>query len=499
MRNTDQMLEREENIERVLLHQYKTIHRQNELAVDIEVRNSCCVQLHALLKMVNVELMSIYVACSDRTAQQCAILEMVIALYGPLTLVAMSMLFCWTIDGEEVLVVDSTQKCYTDEHYTAYYFAWIFLLLLTIGCPLVMWYAAVSFYTAVEDHDTHRKHAKEMAMARYHSSWKAMKKKAREKAIEQCAHELRLQMMGAHSFLLTSFQMSVTQGVCNWYPQWHLVRRTILNFLYFEGMRSTAGQVNFLPGTSVTADWRVLVVVVLAISNLLQTFFRVFRDEQEDNLEMWSLHFLLVVVVIDIANEDISLYLCLVLSSIFSVLVVHDMVHDKQKMKESKLEWGNMRKLVFVGQDTGKVNANGKKIYRDLAEAERYGERLQEVKKAEEAIKKTANETEKNKGAKKDEKLSKRSKSERKFVNPLSADDGPSPGTSGGSDSGEDSTDEDEGATPTNRGQKQLHLIQASTRLGNGNGRAKRRPNGNGREQALLPVTDGEAEALGRE
>lgn len=36
-------------------------------------------------------------------------------------------------------------------------------------------------------------------------------------------------------------------------------------------------------------------------------------------LEMWSLHFLLLVVVIDIANEEISLYLCLILSMFFLV------------------------------------------------------------------------------------------------------------------------------------------------------------------------------------
>ena len=122
-----------------------------------------------------------------RILLQCAVLEMVIALYGPLTLVAMSMLFCWEIDGIDVLVVDSTQECYTPEHYSAYYFAWTFLLCLTVGCPLVMWYAALQFYENVSDeHGSLQAHAKDMAKARHHSSWKTLTKKEKRKATELC-------------------------------------------------------------------------------------------------------------------------------------------------------------------------------------------------------------------------------------------------------------------------------------------------------------------------
>ena len=109
MVNTEAVLEREEHIERALIHSFKKLHQQRQLQTTVEVSNSCCQKLHDLMRMANVELMHIYVACSDPTARKCAVLEMAIALYGPLSLVAMSVLFCWEIDGKLVLVVDSSQ------------------------------------------------------------------------------------------------------------------------------------------------------------------------------------------------------------------------------------------------------------------------------------------------------------------------------------------------------------------------------------------------------
>ena len=128
-----------------------------------------------------------------------------------------------------------------------------------------------------EDSGSLRRKAKELAKARFHSSWKIMKKKEKNKWIEACEHELKLTVMGAHSFLLTSFQMSVRANVSKWYPQWHLVRRTFLNILYFEGMRTGTGQVGFW---DYQADWRVVVVVLLAVSNLIQAYCEVFRDPE---------------------------------------------------------------------------------------------------------------------------------------------------------------------------------------------------------------------------
>ena len=110
---------------------------------------------------------------------------MMVALYGPLSLVAMGVLFCWEIDGVQVLVIDSTQVCWTAEHSAAYMFAWTFLLALTIGCPIAMWSASATFYSSVNDHASTRAHAKDMAKARHHSAWKTMKKKQRKHATDQ--------------------------------------------------------------------------------------------------------------------------------------------------------------------------------------------------------------------------------------------------------------------------------------------------------------------------
>ena len=61
--------------------------------------------------------------------------------------------------------------------------------------------------------------------------------------MHRCAHELRLEMLSAHCFLLTSFQMSVNQDASYWYPQWHLLRRTVINVLYFQGLANGNGEV----------------------------------------------------------------------------------------------------------------------------------------------------------------------------------------------------------------------------------------------------------------
>ena len=255
------------------------------------------------------------------------------------------MLFCWEIDGVEVLVIDATQECWTASHKSAYIFAWAFMLILGIGTPFTMWYAAMSFYNSLDDDRTMHHHSKHMAKMRYHSSWKMMKKRARHKAIAECMFELRMEMLSAQCFLLTSFQMAVSQRASYWYPQWHLLRRTIINLLYFEGLRSGDGTVGYGDNR---ADWRVLMVVLLAVSDLLQIRFDVFRGHTLDNLEMWSLHFLLVVVVIDIANESISFYLCMMLSSVFFALVLRDIHGVRIQEAVAASGWAQVRKSTLT-------------------------------------------------------------------------------------------------------------------------------------------------------
>lgn len=349
--DTEHLVELEDQISRAMVHAYTMTAQKRNVTVtkQVIITHSFCWKVQQAFKMVDLEIMRIYEACSNATARRCAALEMSVALYGPLTLVAMSMLFCWEIDGKQVLVVDSTQECGSEEHKMAYWFSVLFMLALGLGTPLTMWYAALSFYETLDSDHAIRNHAKHLAKTRHHSTWKTMKKRQRKLAIESCMFELRMEMLQAHSFLLTSFQMSVSQSAAYWYPQWHLLRRTIINFLYFEGLRNGNGQVY-------GADWRVLMVVLLAVSDLLQIRFDIFRTHSLDELEMWSLHFLLVVVVIDIANEEISFFLCLILSGIFSVLVALDYKRDKQTEQRAGQYWNKIQTLSFTDKlKTGAV------------------------------------------------------------------------------------------------------------------------------------------------
>jgi hypothetical protein len=157
---------------------------------------------------------------------------------------------------------------------------------------------------------------------------------------------------------------------------------------------------------------------------------------------------LLVVVVIDIANEEISLYLCLILSGIFGVIVLKDIFDDKRNQRASNKEWTTLRKLALVGQSTGQKDATGRDVVRTLKEADQRGEMMQQVEKAKAAINKSANT-----GGGMDK---------RKFTNPLMMME------KRDSDDESDASTDEETVTPTSKGGAQLQLIQASARLGTG-------------------------------
>ena len=198
----------------------------------------------------------------------------------------------------------------------------------------------------------------------------------------------------------------------------------------------------------------IIKVVILAVSNLLQTYFEVFRDGQEDKLEMWALHFLLVVVVIDIANEDISLFLAIILSIIFMVLVARDWTTDKVRSKKGKQEWKKIKVLQVKGT-LSLDNARGEK------EAAVAVTNLTLEKKSKNNSKKKGNQ----KDDKKDE------KKEMKFQNPIFGDGGGRTGDES-DDSGDNSGDDsgEEATTPVAKGQSQFDIIKASTRMAGGGG-----------------------------
>jgi hypothetical protein len=361
-RHIQRSVEAEELAERIMIVQFQRAHRKEELLrTEVEV-HACCNGPITLLEPIGIEISRLYGATLNPTARYCGILEAMIALYGPLTLAAMSVLFCRDVIGvtpdgkrevKTVLVVDSTKECSGEQYDTAKMFGICTLVVFCAGVPLIMWYAANSFYMMLSNSGNHEE-AKALAKARYHSSWKIMDKKERHHIINGCAHEIRQQIMGQNSFLLSTFQMCVEKRHAYWYPQWHLLRRTFLNYLYFDGLRSgdnTTGVFVFA-----RYDWRVVIALVLVASNVLQQYAQPFRDKREDQLEAWSLNLLTMVVVVDIADDTNSIYACLVVSLGFAVMVAHQMWKDRTMGSVSESQWHNLRRLQV---ETGQIEGDG--------------------------------------------------------------------------------------------------------------------------------------------
>ncbi len=356
------VVETEELAERVLAVQFQRAHRKHELTTELEV-HSCCLPVVRALQPIGVELGRLYAATLDPTARSTALLETMIALYGPLTLQAMSVLFCRDVphvnpegvrEIRSVLVVDSTKACEGPDYDAAKSFSVVCLAVFCIGVPVVMLYAAKVFYMTLTDNSMSRTEAVRLAKTRFHSSWKEMDKQEKNRKIDQCAHEIRLKVMGQSSFLLSTFQMCVERRHAYWYPQWHLVRRTFLNYVYFDALRSGDNTTGLL--LVARYDWRVVVAIVLIVSNVLQQYSKPFRDEREDQLEAWSLHLLTLVVVIDIADSSNSIYACAIVSAAFAVMVANDKWHDFRQQRVAQSQWHNLRKLQV---ETGKIGGNG--------------------------------------------------------------------------------------------------------------------------------------------
>ena len=90
--DTEKQVELEDQIDRIMVHKYAMTSQKLEVTKQIIVKHSCCWNVHQLFRAANMELMRIYEACSNPTARRCAVLEMIVSLYGPLTLVAMGKL-----------------------------------------------------------------------------------------------------------------------------------------------------------------------------------------------------------------------------------------------------------------------------------------------------------------------------------------------------------------------------------------------------------------------
>lgn len=121
-------------------------------------------------------------------------------MYGPLSLQALSVLFCKTsLDGQQYSVIEPTVNCDDTAHKITQWFARGFLVLLMGGVMAMMWRAARKFFDALDADPTDD--AEELAKKRCGDAWAEMKQPARAKEIEKCAQELRLQLLGMSTHL----------------------------------------------------------------------------------------------------------------------------------------------------------------------------------------------------------------------------------------------------------------------------------------------------------
>lgn len=351
MGEMDKQIELEEKMERILVVSYERLQRKNAYSTELVITHPCCIQLHKITRPVGFELKRIYAAANNPTGIAAGVLEIMIALYGPTTLNAMGMLFCRQLASidpvtgvthiRDVLVQDSTVECSGAEYNQAARFAWFVLFVFCICVPVTMMYASRDFNDAVKN-GGNLDDAKDLARARHHSSWRTMTAEQRKVATEKCAHDLRLDIMGSSSFMLSSFQMSVVTSCAYWYPQWHLLRRTFLNYIYFDGLRSGDNTTTIF----VTPyDWRVVIAVVLVCSSVIQQHFKPFRGSAEDELESWSLHFLTIVTVVDVADEVNSVYVVVLLSVVFSAIASKALLKKRAERDTAQQAWHRIRKL----------------------------------------------------------------------------------------------------------------------------------------------------------
>ena len=76
---------------------------------------------------------------------------------------------------------------------------------------------------------------------------------------------------------------------------------------------------------------------------------------------MWSLHFLTVLVVVDVADPLNSVYVCILLSIVFASLALRDVNRDRLKSNVAETQWQKIRKLQ-VGEGEVEVGGLMKKV-----------------------------------------------------------------------------------------------------------------------------------------
>lgn len=355
----------------VLMHQRQRQKNQEEHVNVIELRikeGACCglvARIEAASSLVHGELVGIYHACINPVARWTALLEICIFMYGPLTLQAMTVLFCKNVSGESYGINEPTVDCNSTRHKQVQMFACGFLVIVVCGVIAAMYICANRFY-GVLDCDP-RQDGSVLAQQRCGDHWKTMSKKQKAIETENSAHELRVQLLGSECFMMSALQMAVKRECTFWYPQWHLLRRTLLNLFYMGGLARGGVTSPMLGGV----DWRVLVMIVLTISTTLQYHFSPFRDDEEDRLEMWGLQFIMIMVVADFGDETsgsgshASLVVAGVLTCVFICVACADFKRSYERSKGANREWKAMRGWFFHDELTTEAYVENSKMVAD--------------------------------------------------------------------------------------------------------------------------------------
>ena len=129
-----------------------------------------------------------------------------------------------------------------------------------------------------------------------------------------------------------------------------MLRRVLLNLFYLRSKTHPSGaseEDSYEQTSVVLGDYRVLAMMLLACSSVLQYHFHPFRKESENRLEMYSLQMLSIVIMIDYADVSQNGLVALASSFVFSLTLVVVSIKKQytaaEREHKAKRLWQNVR------------------------------------------------------------------------------------------------------------------------------------------------------------
>ena len=116
-------------------------------------------------------------------------------------------------------------------------------------------------------------------------------------------------------------------------------------------------------------------MLLLTISSLLQYRVRPFRRDVENRLEMWSLQFLTIMVMVDYADRTVEGVAAIVVSSVltvtYMVLLVKGYFHMRTSEDKAARNWNRIRRGQLrdtMGSKIKKLEEKGKKLEKRVSQ-----------------------------------------------------------------------------------------------------------------------------------